>query len=236
MVLIVESSEIVRAGLATIGELDAELVTPGQALDGVGLPSVHDRVIVVNASAFAGGRGDQHRGASALRSVLRRGAASGHYPRKVIAHTSASDNPWLRLRLAEAPSDFIIPTARLYASRTSFVELIADPPESTRLPTQWAIREELGLAWDGDIETFLQSIDDIPAAVWEHPAKQSALPLSRRQIEGIRRRARDLGGLPPPPFSNYSTAHRAAPRTPEWRTVWGFVRTCLGLDLLPPTP
>lgn len=228
--LIVEPSEVVRAGIeATVvprvrGSVRVVAPEDVASLDAVRLAA--GRPIVVNACA-SDEVGDHLAGVSAIRTLL---AGSRVEPSHVIAYAWAPARPHLQLRLAEAGADFLIEHGLLFESAQRFVALVHDPPESSRLPTQWAIREHLGLAWDGDINAFLESISEVPLSVWTGSAKQTALPISRRQIRRLRELARDVAGLPAPEFERFSTSYRAAPTAPEWARVRALVRACLGLD------
>lgn len=228
--LIVEPSEVVRAGIeaAVIPRVrgPVRVVAPEHVASPDAVRVASGRPVVVNACA-SDEVGDHLAGVSAIRTLL---AGRPVEPSHVIAYAWAPARPHLRLRLAEAGADFLIEHTVLFESASGFVALVSDPPERSRLPTQWAIRERLGLAWDGDVNAFLEAISDVPLSVWTGAAKQSALPISRRQIRRLRELARDVAGLPAPEFERFSTSYRAAPTAPEWARVRAFVRTCLGLD------
>jgi hypothetical protein len=145
-----------------------------------------------------------------------------------VSRTMCSDLQ--TLRLVEAGTTFLYPYDLLAWDPQVLIGAIEEPDERFRLPTRWELRERLGLRWDGDIESFLAHLEDVPASVFDYGAKQVYLPIGRRETRRIRILARDLAGLPAPDFRLFSSSHRSAPDCPDWTTTCRFVRSVRGID------
>ncbi len=116
------------------------------------------------------------------------------------------------------------PSVLVRAARQGEVDAAA------RLPTRWALRETLGLAWDGDIQTFLDHAAALPPDLWLTDRTQERLSVSRRQLANVRVLARDVAGLPPPDFHRFTGAQRTPPVSPEWASVRALVRALWGWE------
>ncbi|WP_130013924.1 hypothetical protein [Serinicoccus sediminis] len=131
--------------------------------------------------------------------------------------------PLCRLRLSEAGARYALP--QWWLSR--HVESLSDTLARAELPAQFhlgtplAIRQELGLGLDGQLEPLLDAAKQIPLEVWRNP-EASASMLARPQVHHLRGLALRAGV--PLPLDRYSTATRKAPSTPAWRDVHRVVR------------
>lgn len=146
----------------------------------------------------------------------------------IIATCRSPASRYLALRLAEAGADFYYGPLHRFATGADLGRAVCDPSEGCRLPSQWSLREELGLAWDGDLAAFLTAVEPYPDALWQDGLRQSDLPVSRRVIQRLRRLAHEVAGLPAPDFRRF-TGTREPPALPEWHEVRWLVRTLRGV-------
>ena len=133
------------------------------------------------------------------------------------------------LRLVESGISYLLDYDRVSAEPEVLVRAHLGLSPTLRLPTQWELRERLGLRWDGNIREFCRGIESVPTGTWIEEWKQSRLPISRRQIARLRKLAYDTAGLPSPDFRRYSTSYRNPPLHPEWEQVRNVVRRLWGL-------
>lgn len=146
----------------------------------------------------------------------------------IIATCRTPASRYLTLRLTEAGADFYYGPLHRFASGAELTQAVCEPSEGCRLPTQWALREELGLSWDGNLAAFLAAVDDYSDELWLDGRRQSDLPVSRRTIARLRQLAHEVAGLPAPDFRRF-TGTREPPSLPEWHEVRWLVRTLRGL-------
>ena len=131
------------------------------------------------------------------------------------------------LRLAEARADFWFDLDIHSSSLDWILDLLTGDQPVPRLPTQWEVREQLGLRWDGLLSPLVHSLRQFPASIWVDRPKLQNLGVSRRRVLELRRAA-GLAGFRPPEPTKYSTSFRRAPDYPEWLTVWQAGRDLLG--------
>ncbi len=228
-VLVVDADEIYRAGVTDFcrhhpGLTVAACCAPEDAL-AVGLAKSDGPITaLVEVSACALER-DRFCGVSA---VARLRAQKAPDELMIVATCRTLASRYLALRLAEAGADFYYGPLHRFATGSALAQAVCEPSEGCRLPTQWALREELGLSWDGDLAAFLATVEDYPDELWLDSRRQSELPVSRRTIARLRQVAHELAGLPAPDFRRF-TGTRHPPRLPEWQEVRWFVRTLRGL-------
>lgn len=230
-VLIVDADEVYRAGVADFCRRHPALevvacCAPDDALtcQGVGASEARTMTAVVEASACTLER-DHFCGVSAVSSLR---AEWSPDELTIIATCRTPASRYLTLRLAEAGADFYYGPLHRFASGTELTLAVREPSEGCRLPTKWALREELGLSWDGNLATFLTAVDDYPDELWMDGRRQSELPVSRRTIARLRQLAHEMAGLPAPDFRRF-TGTREPPSLPEWHEVRWLVRTLRGL-------
>jgi hypothetical protein len=159
--------------------------------------------------------------------------AGGRQVTTTIATLGAAPSRLLRLRLVEAGCTYLVPYDRLASAPAEFAARLvgAGLDDRWRLPTQWALRERLGLRWDGTVEPFLDAALKLPPQVWTTDLPQSALPASRAELRHVQRLARDVAGLPEPDFRRYASSVRRPPELPEWPAVRALVRGLAGIRL-----
>jgi hypothetical protein len=158
----------------------------------------------------------------------------GNLASTVIVLASFKPKRVVALRLAEAGCDFVFPYAQVRTEpQALFVALRAGEPDGRfALATQWAIREELGLRWNGEVAPFLVVAQSLPAPVWLTNRPQTAFKIERAQFREVQLAARDVAGLPEPHFSRYASSLRRPPELPEWQRVRRFVRELWALPAL----
>lgn len=140
-------------------------------------------------------------------------------------------HPLVVLRIAEAGATFLVGDRAFGPDEASVASAVLGLDESFRLPTRWAMRESLRLAWDGDIAAFLKTVSHVPCDVWLKGLVQADTGLTRREIGRIRQAAHDIAGLPVRDFTRFSTSARSAPVVPEWTSVRSFILAVWGRTL-----
>lgn len=230
-VVIVDADEVYLAGAADFcrRHTGLEVVTCGALVDTVNLRGVvaggaGAMTALVEASACTLER-DRFCGVSAVSSLR---AEWSPDELTIIATCRTPASRYLTLRLAEAGADFYYGPLHRFASGAELTQAVCEPSEGCRLPTQWALREELGMSWDGNLAAFLVAVDDYPDELWLEGRRQSELPVSRRTIARLRQLAHEVAGLPAPDFRRF-TGTREPPSLPEWHEVRWLVRTLRGL-------
>lgn len=227
-VVVVDADEIYRAGVAEFcrhqpGLTVVACCAPDEAL--ASLPPLDGAVTaLVEVSACTLER-DRFCGVATIAHLRAR------YPAEELTIVATCRSPahrYLALRLAEAGADFYYGPLHRFASATALTMAVCEPSEGCRLPTQWALREELGLRWEGDLAAFLAAVEGYPDELWLDGRRQSELPVSRRTVARLRQQAHELAGLPAPDFRRF-TGTRQPPQLPEWQEVRWFVRTLRGL-------
>lgn len=150
--------------------------------------------------------------------------------REIVVVTNSRLDPVIRLRLAEAGATFVYPYRLLAVDPAQLARQIVDGTldQRFRLKSQWAMRQDLGLRWDGLLEPFLDEVAVLPTELWLSDRAQSHLPVSRGQLRAIQLSARDVAGLPEPDFRKYAASTRRPPELPEWPRVRAFVRSLWG--------
>lgn len=150
--------------------------------------------------------------------------------RELVVVTGSTLDPLVRLRLAEAGATFVYPYRLLARDPAQLATQIVHGAldQRFRLSSQWAMRQHLGLRWDGLLQPFLEEVAQLPTELWLSGRAQSDLPVSRAQVRAIQRSARDVAGLPEPDFRKYAASTRRPPELPEWARVRQFVRSLWG--------
>jgi hypothetical protein len=233
-VVIVDDDEIYRVGAAAClrARRDIDVVgcwAPGGLADGLVLSAdagVGPVTALVEASS-GGPRRDGYGGVAAV-TTLRSRVPAAVSP--IVVTCRVPTSRYLLLRLAEAGADFVYGPCHQFGTVSALADAIRTPCEAFRLPTQWALRQELGLAWDGDLAAFLAEIEPFPDELWTAGRRQDELPVSRRTLRAIRQLARDVAGLPPPDFRRFTGTIRPAPSLPEWQQVRALVTGLRGTE------
>lgn len=95
-----------------------------------------------------------------------------------------------------------------------------DAPAAYAIPSQWSLRQELGLRWNGAVGPFLETAMTMPPE--KYAANSPPAPLfgvGRGPFRTVQRAAKDVAGLPEPDFSRYASSTRRPPELPEWPRV-----------------
>jgi CheY-like chemotaxis protein len=140
------------------------------------------------------------------------------------------NNPYLRLRLAEAGADYCYRHEEV-ADLEALMGVTASPAADHRVvrPTRDALAA-LGLGPGARPNAALRFIEAVGLAdVFEWRRSQKSLPLPRRTIMRVRSEVGRLTGLHSP-----VTAARDLD-APDWRTVVDFVNRARGVELRQPT-
>lgn len=229
-VVVLDDNEIYRSGITECCKAMAGIdVRAGdlRSWDDMGLSALAgDRVtLLVEVASDHPGTGDRFTGVDAIHAI-RRGSSDTDL--QIIATCRVPASRYLALRLSEAGADFYYGPLHSFRSAADLLRMVSDPSEGCRLPTQWALREELGLRWDGDMAEFLRLVATFPDEIWQEGRSQAHLPISRRTIMRLRHTAHAVAGLPSPDARRFSGALREAPVWPEWREVTWLVRTLRG--------
>lgn len=171
---------------------------------------------------------DRLRAVDAVALLAQRSLAS-----TVIVIASLVPKPLVSLRLAEAGCGFAFPYSVVRGDPESLFEAMRSGELDNRfaLPTQWAIRQSLGLRWNGEVAPFLAFARTLPARVWTTDLPLSRLGLARSVFREVQLAARDVAGMPEPAFSRYASSLRKPPELPEWPRVRSFVRELWDLSL-----
>jgi hypothetical protein len=142
----------------------------------------------------------------------------------MIVLAAFTPTPVITLRLAEAGCDFVVPYGQVGTEPHVLLKALRGGAVDPRfaLPTKWAIRESLGLRWNGAVEPFLAMAAQLPLAVWTTGRPQSAHSIDRKVFRDLQRAARDVAGLPEPHFARYANSVRRPPELPEWARVREF--------------
>jgi len=171
---------------------------------------------------------DRLRVVDTVARLVQRGLAS-----TVIVIASFEPKPLVSLRLAEAGCGFCFPYAVVRDDPGSFFDAIrsGEPDYRFALSTQWALRQSLGMSWNGEVAPFLALARTLPARAWTTDLPQSRLGVARSLIRQVQGAARDVAGLPEPAFRRYASSLRKPPELPEWPRVRSFVRDLWALKL-----
>lgn len=150
----------------------------------------------------------------------------------IVAVYTGQLTPMLQLRLTEGGVRYAVPHAWLSDHLHTLAGMLetASVPIEFHLDTALAMRQRLGLLLSGTIDELLQVAAEVPAIVWTGHLPQTHLPISRADVNRIRRVARERAGIPGPDFSKYATSVRRVPETPEWPHVREIVRQALSLS------
>jgi len=164
---------------------------------------------------------DRLRAVDTVALLVRRSLAS-----TVIVIASFDPKPPVLLRLAEAGCGFCFPYSVVRDDPVSFFEAMRSGELDNRfaLPTQWALRQSLGLRWNGEVAPFLALAHTLPARAWTTDLPQPRLGVGRSVLRQVQAAAHDVAGLPEPAFSRYASSLRKPPELPEWPRVRSFVR------------
>lgn len=229
-VVVIDDDEIYRSGVErcceTIDGIDVIALSLSAVVESPALSMAPDRITALVEVTSSRQEGiDRFPGVDMLRRLR---ALAGEAELQVIATCRLPASRYLALRLREAGADFYYGPLHSFRSVDDLRRTITDPNEGCRLPTQWALREELGLRWDGDMGTFLSLVEPFPDHIWHEGTRQSDLGISRRAIHRLRQLAHDVAGLPPPDQRRFTGGWREPPSLPEWREVTWLVRTLRG--------
>lgn len=229
-VILVDADEVYRAGVVECcrrrPELEVWAYDREIGLDDISLPSGAKPITaLVEVSSPLLAATDAFEGVAAVVSVREQLSSDV----RVVATCRRPASRYLALRLAEAGADFYYGPLHQFGSADELVRAVRDPSEGCRLPTQWALREELGLSWDGNLAAFLEAIEPYPDVLWHDGIRQSELPVSRRSLHKLRVLAHEVAGLPAPDFRRFTGGLRSVPTLPEWHEVRWLVRTLRGM-------
>jgi hypothetical protein len=135
----------------------------------------------------------------------------------------------LALRLVESGFSHVLDYDEVAVGHRLLLDLRDALEERHRLPTAAKLRQQLRLRPGGNMAEFCAALERFPAEAFVGNGKQSRLPITRRQVQQVRRLARDTAGMPPPPTEAFSTAHRNPPTTPAWGRAREMVQRLWGL-------
>jgi len=228
--LVVSDDVLVGSGLEVAASSSGIVDTSRRDLEGLG-EGVEQLGIFDYALVHiwpSDGDVDRLRAVDTVALLVRRGLTS-----TVIVIASFDPKPLVSLRLAEAGCGFCFPYSVLRGDPGSFFDAMrsGEPDDRFVLPTQWALRQSLGLRWNGEVAPFLALARTLPARAWTTDLPQSRLGVGRSVIRQVQAAARDVAGLPEPSFSRYASSLRKPPELPEWPRVRSFVRDLWGLSL-----
>ncbi len=152
----------------------------------------------------------------------------------VVALVDRPPCPVVQLRLVEAGADRWLRTDDLLRHPELMTDLLGSPDADAcglvpRLAERATLRAALQLRPDGDLHALAVELRHVPAHVWTDGRNQDELPLSRRSLQRVRRIADEIGGLPPPDPSRFTTVFRSAPQHPQWGAVRHLARAVFGL-------
>ena len=213
--LIASDDAIVRGGLRAAASLaglaDVGCISLGDCAD----PSTHvgpwDYVVVFLARSSAGL--DRLPAVKAITDV-----APTVPTTTKIALLAFDPSPLVTLRLAEAGCAFAIPYLEVSDNPVDLFGALrrGDAPAAYAIPSQWSLRQELGLRWNGAVGPFLETAMTMPPEVWTTHRPQHLFGVGRGPFRTVQRAAKDVAGLPEPDFSRYASSTRRPPELPEW--------------------
>jgi len=229
--LVVSDDVLVGSGLEVAASSSGIADTSRRALEG--LSEGVERLGIFDYALVhiwpSDGDVDRLRAVETVALLVLRGLAS-----TVIVIASFDLKPLVSLRLAEAGCGFCFPYSVVRDDPGAFFDAMrsGEPDSRFALPTQWALRQSLGLRWNGEVAPFLALARTLPALAWTTDLPQSRLGVGRSVIRQVQAAARDAAGLPEPSFSRYASSLRKPPELPEWPKVRSFVRALWALSPL----